>query len=212
MSEPTIKELQEQIVALQQELKKQKSILTKTTTELLQMQVNAAKKQMDAIPNPTTVMANATANFDPADFATNDDLVQLVGELQGQLQLLDDKSLLRVKNSHATNANEEYQLTPLPNEDGTLPPLDLFPKNVAEFVDLGDDQTVELGRFYGLVTKTEEEQAKLELYLEGKSDSMTLNGEELMGAEGLDEDAVKNIWSDLAIFLGLGHLKRDEEL
>lgn len=198
-----MEELKTQIADLQAQLDKQRLLIAKTAQQLIQVQVKATQTEIRNIPTPADAISG---DLDTSDFATNEDLVQLVAELQGQLTLLDDKSIIRTKNSHVKEDTD--LLDPLPNLDGTLP--DEFPASVAEFNALGDDSIVQLARFYELVPPNVDEQAKWDLYLNGQSNSSELKDDEiLIGAEGVDELTVEGLWSQLAVFLGISHLKRD---
>lgn len=199
-----MEDVKKEIEELRALVDKQRVMLAKTAQQVVQLQVRETKREVAAIPAPADV--GGVSGLETADFATNEDLVQLVGELQGQLTLLEDKAIARTKNSHVSLDTDVLEA--LPNLDGTFPAD--FPANVAEFRALGDDSIVELARFYELVAPSVEEQAKWDLYLSGKSDSAELKQDEaLMGAEGLDESTVEGLWGELAIFLGVNHLKRD---
>lgn len=201
-----MEELKTQIAELQAQMDKQRLMLAETAQQLIQLQVKETQKEIRDIPTPSNAISGDSDGLDSADFATNEDLVQLVAELQGQLTLLDDKSIIRTCNSHVVEDTDPIE--PLPNLDGTLP--DDFPKIVAEFTSLGDDSIVQLARFYELVPPNVEEQAKWDLYLNGQSNSSELKEDEiLIGAEGIDENTILGLWNQLAIFLGVSHLKRD---
>lgn len=195
--------LQKQVDELTAVVEKQKMMLAQTAAQLMKLQMSLAQKDLKNIPNP----ADAVDPGHSDDFATNEDLVQLVGELQGQLTLLEDKAVMRTANSHATEDTDT--LISIPNLDGELP-AEFFPANVAEFRALDDDAIVQLARFYELMPASVEEQAKWQLFLDGQAKQPDLAGdEELIGSEGVDEQTVLKLWDELALFVGVSHLKRD---
>lgn len=204
-------DLQSQINDLKSQIVKQRDIIAKTAQQLLALQVKDTKKQMDAIPDPFSLSGKSN-NIDTSDFATNEDLVQLVGELQGQLNLLEQKSILRTVNSH--QLKETDILLPLPNVDGDMPISEIFPHSIAEFADLSDDVIIELCKFYQLLPPTLEERAKMQAFEEGKiaSPNDPLNADYEPPADDYPPETVNILFSELAKFLGVSHIKRDADL
>lgn len=204
-------DLQSQINDLKSQVVKQRDIIAKTAQQMLALQVKDTKKQMDAIPDPFS-LSGLSNNVDTSDFATNEDLVQLVGELQGQLNLLEQKSILRTVNSH--QLKETDILIPLPNVDGDMPISEIFPHSIAEFSDLSDDVIIELCKFYQLLPPTLEERAKMQAFEEGKiaSPNDPLNADYEPPADDYPPEIVNELFSELANFLGVSHIKRDADL
>ncbi|KAG0678599.1 hypothetical protein C6P40_003805 [Pichia californica] len=207
-----IEELQDQINDLKSQVVKQRDIIAKTAQQLLALQVRDTKKQMDSIPNPLNTITNNnnSNNIDTTDFATNEDLVQLVGELQGQLNLLEQKSISRTANSHLKKDTDE--IFALPNVDGEFPISEIFPHNITEFSNLGDDLVIELCKFYHLLPLTLEERAKMQAFSEGKIASLNdpLNKDYEPPADDYPPETINELYSELANFLGVSHIKRGE--
>lgn len=204
-TEETVKKLQEQIDDLKKQLTKQHNIVVKTAQQVLAMQVKDTKKQVDAIPNPGTI---ATGGIDTTEFATNEDLVQLVGELQGQLNLLEQKSVLRTINAH--QSKDEDILVPLPNVDGVMPIKDVFPHSIAEFKALPGETILHLSKFYQLLPPTLEERAKMQAFIDGKIESPNAPTDYDAPAEDYPPETINEMFSELADFLGISHIKRDD--
>lgn len=206
----TIEELQEEIKDLKSEIVKQRGIIAKTAQQLLALQVKDTKKQMDAIPNPLDSLDNKNSNIDTTDFATNEDLVQLVGELQGQLNLIEQKSISRTANSHLNKETDE--LFALPNVDGEFPAVEIFPRIISEFSNLGDDAIIDLCKFYQLLPPTLEERAKMQAFVEGKiaSPNDPLNKDYEPPADDYPPETINELYNELANFLGISHIKRSE--
>lgn len=196
--------LQAQIDDLKAQVAKQHNIVVKTAQQMLAMQVKETKAQMDAIPNPGAI---ATGGIDTTEFATNEDLVQLVGELQGQLNLLEQKSVLRTINAHQS-ADEDI-LIPLPNVDGIMPVKDVFPHSIAEFKTLAGETILHLAKFYHLLPPTLEERAKMQAFVDGKIENPNDAGDYEAPAEDYPPETIDEMFSELADFLGVSHIKRD---
>lgn len=212
MSGENVGDLQKQIDDLKSEIVKQRNIIAKTAQQMLSLQVGETKKQMDAIPDPISISGgNANSGIDTSDFATNEDLVQLVGELQGQLNLLEQKSVLRTVNSHQTK--DEQIILPLPNLDGDMPISEIFPHSIAEFRDIGDDLIVSLCKFYQLLPPTLEERAKMQAFIEGKINSPNdkLIEDFEPPADDYPPETIDELYVELANFLGVSHIKRGSD-
>lgn len=207
-------DVQNQINDLRAQVVKQRDIIAKTAQQLLSLQVKDTKKQMDSIPDPFSGLSGKTRTtpaIDTSDFATNEDLVQLVGELQGQLNLLEQKSILRTVNSHQHKDSDV--LLALPNLDGDMPASEVFPHSVTEFANLGDDQIVQLCKFYQLLPPTLEERAKMQAFVEGKitSPNDPLNDEYEPPADDYPPETLAELFVELANFLGVSHVKKRED-
>lgn len=203
-TEETIKALQAQIDDLKIQLTKQHTIVVKTAQQVLSMQVKDTRQKMDAIPNPGAI---ANGGIDTSEFATNEDLVQLVGELQGQLNLLEQKSVLRTINAH--QSKDEDILIPLPNVDGIMPIKDIFPHSIAEFKSLAGETILHLCKFYQLLAPTLEERAKMQAFVEGKIESPNVGADFDAPADDYPPETIEEMFSELADFLGISHIKRD---
>ena len=189
---------QEQLDDIKGQLAKQAKLLAKTAQQVLSLQVSSTRKDLNQIPDPIP-------NSDNTDYATNEDLVQLVGELQGQLNLLEQKSSSRTANAHLSNDTDEIII--LPNLDGDLPDKEIFPKTIADFAAISDDTIIFLCSFYQLLPPTLEERAAMQAFIEGKVKSP--NVEFKPSADEYPPETIDTLYKELAIFLGLSHIKRD---
>ncbi|GMM45911.1 Mrp8 protein [Pichia kluyveri] len=189
---------QEQLDDIKGQLAKQAKLLAKTAQQVLSLQVSSTRKDLNQIPDPIP-------NSDNTDYATNEDLVQLVGELQGQLNLLEQKSSSRTANAHLSNDTDEIII--LPNLDGDLPDKEIFPKTIADFAAISDDTIIFLCSFYQLLPPTLEERAAMQAFIEGKVKSP--NVEFKPSADEYPPETIDTLYKELSIFLGLSHIKRD---
>lgn len=191
--------VQEQLDDIKTQLAKQSKIVAQTAQQVLSMQVAATKSQLNAVPSPADALADGKqTSIDTTNFATNEDLVQLVGELQGQLNLLEQKSVLRSAN---VNQKKDTDLVlALPNLDGEFPPGDDFPHTIAELKDLSDDVVITLCTFYQLLPAELEERARES---EKEQDDQVPPA-----AQEYPPETVDMLFEDLASFLGVSHVKR----
>ena len=105
--------LKKKVSDLQELVQKQNLLISKTGKNVLELQIAKQKSDVD---NFGPSRAQVTAQFDSTDFATNDDLVQLVAELQGELNVIEERSIRRLVNS--TKTDQDATLAPIPNADG----------------------------------------------------------------------------------------------
>lgn len=156
---------------------KQNEIIANTGRQLMEMQIKDVKTKMATMDvKPQTI--------DTEDFATNEDIVQLVGELQSQLDFLEDRTIKRVFNSHLdNNSDDTAQIAPLGNKFGEPAPL-VFPKTVSELKAITPATLVQLAEYYELIEESEPS-AELEEIIK----SETLSKEDaakLLGPSQLD--------------------------
>ena len=120
--ELTIKDLVAQVESLTAKVKKQSQVITQTGQQVLEIQLAAQKQKIQDIPDPQAILNGGAGNLkqveaiEEADYAINEDIFQLVGELQGQLDLLEERSIRRGINLTKTNAND--LLAPFPDSYG----------------------------------------------------------------------------------------------
>jgi len=200
--QPTVEQLTQQVSELSLLVKKQSQLLTKTGEQVLNLQV---KSQREGVENfdPKSLSGKAsqrkkTPTFDTTDFATNEDLVQLVGELQGQLEVIEERSIRRLVNSQKKQGEV---LAPQLNNDGEEPPFELYPKDIDAFSKIDDSTLVQLSRFYEVLPPTEEERAKFEDFVEGKSEK--LDTDVKVDASAYSKDDLDEAFDKLARTLGL---------
>ncbi|KAM9888033.1 hypothetical protein OXX69_013172, partial [Metschnikowia pulcherrima] len=93
-------ELAQQVQQLSELVQKQGQMIAKTGKQLMEMQLSDVKSRMAQMDAPQQ-------KFNIEDYATNEDIVQLVCELQGQLDFMEDRSIARTFNSHLTEVSPE---------------------------------------------------------------------------------------------------------
>lgn len=163
---------------------KQSVLLAQTGKRVMELQMQAAKEK---------------PRFDPEDYATNDDIVQLVTELQGQLDFLEDRNVARVNNSHAS------ALMPLCSRDG-VPPSN-FPKTVEEFEAIAPVDLLTMADFYDLVVEPAPEDVQ-ERLKRGELD--VAEAQKLLERPDLEQRAkelstseINDIFDEVARFIGV---------
>ncbi|SCU86736.1 LAME_0D07448g1_1 [Lachancea meyersii CBS 8951] len=212
MSEELSK-LKSQVEELQQLVKKQNLLISKTGQSVLEMQVAKQKSDVEDFDskysgfNKSGKSGSSAGHNDATDFATNDDLVQLVGELQGQLESIEERSIRRLVNS--TKVEKKDYLAPLPNSDGEIPTITegFFPRSLEDFENVSDVDLFKLAKFYELLAPSVKEQEKFEDYLEGKLDNFHINDlpeEDIKKElENFSADQLTETFNDVARFLGV---------
>lgn len=146
----TIAKLQQQVSQLTSLVEKQNKLILSTGERLMALEVKNQKKSISKLNGSSKNDGDSSSDDDDEDdYARNEDLIQLVGELQGQLINLDYKSVNRVNNSSVKD-NEPLAL--ILNPDGEQPPQDVdYPKTKFELSKFTDLQIFKLALFYELV-------------------------------------------------------------
>ncbi|KAL6935193.1 uncharacterized protein HGUI_03080 [Hanseniaspora guilliermondii] len=146
----TISKLQEQVNQLTSLVEKQNKLILSTGERLMSLEVRQQKKSISKLSGSSENDGDSSSDEEDDDgYARNEDLIQLVGELQGQLINLDYKSVNRVNNSSIKD-NEPLAL--ILNADGEEPPQDIdYPKTKNDLLSFTDIQIFKLAMFYELV-------------------------------------------------------------
>ena len=135
------------------------------------------------------------------------DRVQLVGELQGQLDSIEERSVRRLVNS--TKGEKKDYLAPLPNADGEIPSVTegFFPRALEDFESISDINLFKLAKYYELLPPSLKEKEKFEDYLEGKLENFHIND---MSDEDVEkelkefsQDQLTETFNDVARYLGV---------
>lgn len=205
--------LQEQIDQLGHQVAKQRKILASTAQQLLSLQLKQNREKLASIPNPESIAASAehkapgsSESIDTSEFATNQDLVQLVGELQGQLTMLDERSKNRVANSLLEEDGEK--ILPIPNVDGKHAPENIYPATIADYKKLSPDQLIQICSFYELLPETAEEDARMKAFMAGKIKSPNVPPEEFkLKASDYSKKIIDGLYESFRIFIGLRKFK-----
>lgn len=200
--------LKTQVAELQELVRRQSLLISKTGQNVLELQVSKQRADVDSFGNKASSGSKVSnSQVENADLATNEDLVQLVGELQGQLDTIEERSIRRLANSTKT-ANKEF-LSPLPNADGEilLAEANLFPHTLKDFEDVSDISLFKLAKFYELLPPSLKEQEAFEDFLEGKVQDFHIDeipDEEVQKElKNYSSDQLEDIFNDLARYLGL---------
>lgn len=171
-------DLSEKVKELSALVHKHSELIANTGKQLIELQVKDVKNkmaQMDVKPQA----------IDTEDFATNEDIVQLVGELQSQLDFLEDRTIKRGFNTHIDNDSEpSRKIAPLGNRFGEpAPPA--YPETVEELKNLTPENLLQLAEYYELIIENEQN-AELEKIV--NSDTFTReDAEKLLGPSHLDK-------------------------
>ncbi|QLQ81036.1 hypothetical protein HG537_0E03910 [Torulaspora globosa] len=197
--------LKQQVTELQELVKRQSLIISKTGQNVLELQVAKQKAGVEAFGK--TGVSKSSSQLEGADFATNEDLVQLVGELQGQLETIEERSIRRLVNSMKNDPKD--LISPLPNSDAEIPVVGegLFPRSLEEFEKISDTALYKLAKFYELLPPSLKEQEQFEDYLEGKVEEFHIS--EIKDEEVEKElkkyssDQLEDVFNDVARYLGL---------
>lgn len=157
----TVEDLQNQVQKLTGIVDKQSRVISSTGQQLMELQVRDIKQRMNKKKDGATPdnKLDVHEDVDGENFATNEDLVVLVKELQEQLDLLEERSIKRTFNSHLSEKHKEAKVAPLRNKDGDEPSEDIFCKNVGDFLELDKSRILQLCEFYELVVSREQEES-----------------------------------------------------
>lgn len=206
-----IKALQERIQQLELLVQKQNKIITQTGKNVIELQVNQTRNEVK----------DFTKSVDTTDFITNDDIIQLVGELQVELNNIEERSIRRMINVHKTN--DDDLIAPLPNPDGETPNLtnyDFFPKQIKDFKKIDNLNLLKLAKFYECLPASSLEQEELKTFLDDKLDDLNeaktkgeeskMSNEVFVSEEKLkkelslyNEDKLNDMFNEVARYLGL---------
>lgn len=192
-----LQDLTEQVNSLKAIVEKQSQVIAQTGQQVLDIQVKNVKSKM----NDFDGAKSSGPNIDVDDLVTNEDIVQLVGELQGQLDFLEDRSIMRLFNSTLDESSTKA-IAPLSNRDGDHPSSDLYPKTAKQFLQIDPSTLVLLCEFYELVESSQVDLENAQNFEEAQkqmSETKPLSERvSSLSAEQLDE-----LKDELARYLGL---------
>ena len=135
--------LEQQMKELTERVQKHSKLIAQTGKQLMEVQMKEVKSKMAAIDVKQP-------SFDPDDFASNEDIAQLVFEVLNQLEYLEDRSIKRAYNSHILSESaDSTKIAPLCNKDGE-PALEIFPKTVKHLKELKPLELIQIAEFYDL--------------------------------------------------------------
>lgn len=181
----SVEELSKRVDALSSFVEKQAKMIGKTGEQLVSMQVQNVKELMAGGSKP---------QVDMDDYITNDDIVQLVGELQSQLDGLEERTTRRMFNCQLSVEDDGGHIAPISNKDGEFPG-EGFPDTVGQFKKLGKQIVIELCRFYEIIRQ--------ELPENFQPDQVESEEDFWKRMEKLTDDDIDGYIDELAKYLGL---------
>ncbi|ODQ80905.1 hypothetical protein BABINDRAFT_59306 [Babjeviella inositovora NRRL Y-12698] len=201
-------DLATKVAFLESLVKRQSELLSQTGQQVLALTVKQTKGQIEDL-QPPAIPGVVVPNIDTSDFVVNDDIVQLVSELQGQLDNLETRSIRRGVN--ILKSDDDAVLAPMLNNDGVEPPKELWPATLGVFKTFDKNHILELSAFYDLLPPLKAEQDRMQAFMEGDlsglSEQELANGLENLNvepsAEDYNEEEVDTFFDDLARYIGV---------
>lgn len=187
------------------------ALVTKQSQTLAQTGKQVLELQMKDIKTKMASMDAKPAKIDTEDFATNEDIVQLVGELQGQLDHMEDRNIKRIANSAVTATSDRATpIAPLSTRDGEPAPL-LFPRTVGALQDLLPIELLRLCDYYELIEPAEPEDLSSllkneEMLLEQAQQLFAPQKQDILEEERVQQlspEEVNEIFDEFARFIGV---------
>lgn len=192
--------LEEQLSELKEMVQKQSKLLAQTGKQLMELQLKDVKNRMAG-------METKAPAIDPEDFASNEDIAQLVFEVLNQLDYLEDRNVARTYNGHILSLSPvETKIAPLPSKDGELAPS-IFPATVQDLLDLKAIEVIELCEFYDLFVD-ESETNENDLSATSPEEVLKMiNAEGKISAQdrllASSEEDVKKIFDEFTRYIGV---------
>lgn len=144
-----LKELNEKVNNLSLLVERQAKMIAETGQQLVSLQVKDVKTRMADLDMNTKHSNSGVSHEDLQDYVTHEDIVELVGELQGQLDSIEERNIRRVFNSQLSQ--QDGIIAPLTNKNGELPTDINFPKTLQDFINIDPKVLLQLGIFYEYV-------------------------------------------------------------
>ncbi|CUM64756.1 uncharacterized protein PRCAT00002367001 [Priceomyces carsonii] len=202
-----LEQLNSKVAELTAFMEKQSQLIAKTGHQVMEIKIKDMKDKMEQMDAGNPV----ATNVDMTDYVTNDDIVQLVGELQGQLDHLENRTIRRVFNAQLDEHENQSIIAPLTNKDGDLPPDDIFPRTIFDFKGLNRAGIIRLCVFYELII-TDNENEALKEFLDGshtvqESQKLLFNPSIEDGVEkrikSYTDKQIDDLFDELAKYLGI---------
>lgn len=224
-SEITFESLQKEIELLRNQLTKTAHVVAQTGSQLLALQVEKTRGNLENLRVPQLSLSDKHSRAksqekaavekpqernqppqappehdDLVNALTSEDIVDLVAELQGQLDILDERSVRRTANTFCTE--DSHRIAPLPGRDGELPEEhEEFPYTLRDFKEMSTEKLYYWLKWYEILPPDEEEMKQILEHvgtcIEEVGYQPSNNQHDLTGQE-LDD-----YYDDLARFLGL---------
>ncbi|CCD24035.1 Mrp8p NDAI_0C03750 [Naumovozyma dairenensis CBS 421] len=202
-----LEQLKKKVNDLEALVKKQTLLISTTGKNVMQLQLNQQRNDVQKF-DETFNAKNNVPPIDPTDFATNGDLVELVAELQGELNRIEERSIRRVVNSTKLDGNDT--LAPMPNPDGEIPSLeqkDWFPISLSDFENIPDVKLYKLAKFYERLPEKVKEEEDYENLLKRQNETVQINDldekEIMKELKKFSEEEINEMFNEVARFLGV---------
>ena len=147
-------DLKQQVATLAEQLKKTQKVLSQTGQQVMSLQLSQRSTGINEIGDKTRELQAAAGlpqenkqSSISGDYVGMNDLQDMTVELSGQLQILDERNIRRIANSHRTEPDQ--CIAPLPDSVGEFPRK--FPKTVHEFASLEWPEVIQLCQYYEIV-------------------------------------------------------------
>ncbi|KAK6463499.1 hypothetical protein DFJ63DRAFT_312810 [Scheffersomyces coipomensis] len=199
-----IEQLEAKIEHLSAIIDKQSKIIAKTGEKLLTLELKDIKAKLNSSNTP-----QSTTKLDLDDYVTNEDVVQLVTELQGQLDQIEDRSVIRLFNNSAVNEDNDT-LEILSNKDGEIPDFEGVPTTLGEFKQLSNVDLIQLGLFYEVIFIPQENQPSQDpdqIVQQSKPGSKELKNHIDQILTNFSNEDYITLFDDLARYFGLKYRK-----
>lgn len=181
-----MEEIKAQIETLAAKVEQQSKVIATTGQHVLELEIGAQKKGLQ--PQQTN-----------EDVVTHEDIAVLVGELQQQLDLVEERSIRRGINLALPGGSSP--LAPLPDADGNEPPV--VPKTHQEFENMSGDQVLSLCEFYQLLPSNDLQKRHVEDFLAGQVEQLDLAAHAQTLAQGVSNGELDHYYNLLARFMGV---------
>jgi hypothetical protein len=210
-----LKELQEKVNSLSVLVERQAKMIAETGQQLVSLQVKDVKTRMADLDMNTKNSKSGVSHEDLQDYVTHEDIVELVGELQGQLDSIEERNIRRVFNSQLSQ--QDGIIAPLTNKNGELP-IDInFPKTLQEFINIDSKVLIQLGIFYEYVIAKDQIE-NFENFANDNSNNVEKTKQALLDQSSsahvndpdisLTEEELNLLFDDVSRYLGL-KVRRD---
>ncbi|KAA8912504.1 hypothetical protein TRICI_003468 [Trichomonascus ciferrii] len=214
-----VEELRKEVERLSNQVKKNSKAIVDTGSQLLRVQVDKERRSLKSLnldsdkPSKvsTTESDDESAREEKGEALTSDDLVELVTELQGQLDLLDERSIRRTANVLVTADDEN--IAPVPGRNGGYPDDEIsddaeddrpgkFPATLKEFKNMSDDVLNYWLRWYELLPPDEAELQDILSRAGATMEDLGMDQPQKSAIEATKEEVDKH-YDTLARYLGL---------
>lgn len=191
-------DLRQQVATLAEQLRKTQKLLSQTGQQVMSLQLAQRSEGINELDDKKRELQAAAGlplsskqELNSRDYVKSDDLQDMVVELSGQLQILDERNIRRTVNNRLTNPSDH--IVPLPDLAGEAPLG--FPATLAEFDSLPLTEVIRYCQYYEIVP-------------DGVESSEFLKDEKGQERDSSDP-LLTELFDSLARFLGLRSRRTD---